>query len=117
GMEVGCEWTHQAISAHEMDRADRFLGGSAEILCVRFGPALRPQAGQCAYDFTVCKRRFRVATPFRAAAELRRGEVGLAKRGKITPPALLHSVGIFEILRVEGFDEGGVRAEQKRRHL
>ena len=51
-----------------------------------------------------------VAPPFRPPAELRGVERRLAEARKIGTPALVHRIGVLEILGIDGFHEGGIGA-------
>ena len=70
-------------------------------------------AGQRTDEIAILQLWFLVPPPFRAAAELGRIERGLTKARKIGTPALVDGIGVFEILGIEGFDEGGVGAGQE----
>ena len=108
-IEIGREMPDHAIGAHQLNGADGFLCGRAQILFADAAPCARgPLAGQRADQFAVFELQFGVAPPGRPAAELRGREPLLAKLGEKGAPGRVHRFRIFQILGVEMLDEGAL---------
>src|SRR5690242_13921495 len=115
GIEIRLEMAQDAIGTNELNSANGFLRGKTKIVLARRALASRPLSGERADKLAILELGFLIAPPVGAAADLCRRESGLSEAGKISAPAFLDRVGIFEILRVKRFHERRVGAEQKRR--
>ena len=98
------------------------LNGADGFLCCRAHDRFRkrrafsrgPQPGQRADKFAVFEMELRIAPPLGSAAKLGGRKPTLAKLGEEGPPVGLHSVGVFQIARVQILDEGGIASEEER---
>ena len=119
GIEIGFEMADDAIGAHELNGADGILGRNVAVGVAHTPARGTPRerlaciAGKRADQLAVLEDRLGVAPPGRSASQLRRRKVALAERLEKGAPCAVDRTGIFEILRVEPFDEGSIGAEQK----